>query len=353
MTSQPADQLPPALETIPAPVTAIDRLQTLYRSPGPYTSVYLDTEPLAPFGDDGMDRRWQQLRRRLEADGAPEVALSAIEARLGLPSPEDTSGVAVIAAADGTTIVDHGLEPPHHDLGVVDTLPYAAPLVEWQQRRVPHLVVTVDEAGGDIATFGSDHFTRVDGYNVAPQDLVELALATAAAVLARLVIVVGDPSLTGTLSDALAKRLPVGCRLLTEPMTDDADELAILVVRHLSDLVARETVAQLREQRFMAAHDAAVDGTGDTVEALVEGSADRLLIHDDPEDQRRLWIGPEPNQLSLDKATGYHEARLVDALIRSAVLQGIPIRIIPSTGPDGLSDDAAALIDPPPVIDEI
>ena len=353
VTPRPADQPPSALEAIPTPVTAVDRLQTLYRSPGPYTSVYLGTAPLSPSGDEDTARRWQQLRRQLAADGAPEPALNAIEARLALPSPEDTAGVAVIAAADGTTVVDHGLEAPRHDLAVVDTLPYAAPLLEWQQRRVAHLVVTVDETGGDIATFGADHFVRVDNYTVPPQDMVEPTVATAAAVVARLVIVVGDPSLTGTLADALATRLPVGCHVTIEPMATDADELADIVVRHVSDLVARTTVDRLREQRFMATHDAAVDGTEDTVLALAEGTADTLMVHDDPDDRRLLWIGSEPNRLSLDETPGYQQARLVDALIRSAVLQAIPVWIIPRTGPDGPTDDAAALIDPPPVVDEL
>ncbi|MGB5760030.1 MAG: hypothetical protein WBM50_24160, partial [Acidimicrobiales bacterium] len=235
----------------------------------------------------------------------------------------------------------------------VDTLPYAAPLLEWQQRRVAHLVVTVDQTGGDIATFGADHFVRVDDYRVPPDTMVELIVATAAAVVARLVIVVGDPSLTGMLSDALATRLPVGCHVAIEPMATDADELADIVVRHVSDLVARATVDRLREQRFMATHDAAVDGTEDTVLALAGGTAESLMVHDDPDDRRRLWIGSEPNRLSLDETPGYRQARLVDALIRSAVLQAIPVWIIPRTGPTGPADDAAALIDPPPVIDEL
>ncbi|MGB5760393.1 MAG: hypothetical protein WBM50_25995, partial [Acidimicrobiales bacterium] len=66
VTPRPADQPPSVPEAIPTPVTAVDRLQTLYRSPGPFTSVYLGTAP-SPSGDEDADRRWRQLRQQLAA----------------------------------------------------------------------------------------------------------------------------------------------------------------------------------------------------------------------------------------------------------------------------------------------
>ena len=341
------DNDPAPLPDLPEPPTAIDRLLTIYPKPGPFTTVYLSTVDTDPAGTS-LHERWADLRARLAADGAPDAALEAIDARLALPFPEDSGGLVVIAASDGSTVVDHGQEPPRHDLAVVDRLPYAAPLLEWDQRRLAHLLVTVDRGGADVAMFGLDHYTRLEHLDREAVDRSALPGRigeAAAAIRAELVVLSGDPSHTGWLADALASVLPIHCRVVVEPAHDDIDELVDAAVRHLSDEVARETVRDLRELRFLDAHDGAVEGRDDTLRALRDGTADRLLIHDDPNDQERVWIGTKPTDLSMEQRTGFEQARLVDALIRSAVLQGVPVRIIPSTGRTGPEDDTAAMVD--------
>ena len=330
-----------------SPVSATDRLLSIYRAPGPYASVYVATLPLLPSGGAELDvfERWPALRRDLETQGATPASLSAIEARLSLPAPDDTAGVAVIAAADGTTIVDHGLEPPAFDLATVDAVPYAAPLLEWQQRRIAHLVVTIDGDGADLAVFGLDHYTDVRSHQGGHRDLLGPIAETALSMRARLIVLHGEPQHTTPLAQALATELPATCHIVEESGADEADELAERVVRHVSHLSAADTVELLRDQRFMASHHAAVDGVRDTVRTLRDGTATRLVLHDDPTDQRRLWIGDDPTDLSLDSSLGRTQARLIDALIRSAVLQGIPIHIVPATGPTGPDDHLAALAD--------
>ena len=344
-----------AFPEIPPPITAVDRLRTLYRSSGPYTSVYLSTEEFL-VDEDGIPRsdlatRWRAIRAKLADERAPEAALTAIDARVALPPVPETSGLAVLAAADGTTIVDHGLEPPLFDLGVVDTLPYAAPLLEWQQHRVAHLVVTLDSGGADIVSFGLDHYTRLDSYEVDGPALIDLIARHAEAVQAELVVVAGEPGLVPPVVDALAVTLPARCRVVTETDATDAEELALATVRHVSDAAARITVGHLRDRRFLASHADAVDGAHPTVEALVSGEADRILIHDDPTDQRRIWIGDTPRELSMEVGRASRPARLVDALVWSAVLQDILVHIIPSTGETGPDGDAAALTDRGPRIE--
>jgi hypothetical protein len=343
-------------------ISAVDRLLTVYRAPGPYTSVYLTQTGIGPTASSSDDY-WQQLRSDLAEQGATEDALDAIEARLGLPRPGDTAGVCVIAAADGTTAVAAAFEPPHHDFGVVDTLPYAAPMLEWDQRSVPHVVATVDRStdstakeapgagrpllGGDVVAFGSDRYTSLETARGAPAELADLIRDQVLAVKAKLVVIEGTPDATQPLVHSLAAALPIDTRVI-EVESTGADDLAEQTVRYAADTAARVTVQRLRTHRFLRTHDAAVDGTDDTIAALANGTAEWILVHDDPNDQRRIWIGSEPNELSLEQRSGYEQARLVDAVIRSAVLQGAGVHIVPSTGAGGLDDDIAAILEADP-----
>lgn len=346
---------PSAVPAAPLAVGAIDRLQTVYRAPGPYATVYLTETGVGPTvtGDDDY---WQQLRSDLARQGATSDALNAIEARLRLPRPNDTAGICVMAAADGTTCVATAFEPPHHDLVVVDSLPYAAPMLEWDQRSVPHVVVTVDRTersdtadvggpvlGGDVVAFGADRYTSLESARGEADKLADLVRDNVLAISARLVIIDGPPAAAQPLLDALATSLPIDARVI-QVESDDADDLAEQTVRYAADTAARATVQRLRTHRFLRTHDAAVDGTADTIAALAGGTAEWILVHDDPADQRRLWIGSEPDAISLEPVNGYEQARLVDAAIRSAVLQDVGVHIIPSTGAGGPDDDIAAIL---------
>lgn len=330
--------------------SAEDLVNLIYRHPGPYTSVYMahaaaHAADVLPGSHDPAATRWQELRLDLEMAGAPDAALAAIEARLALPAPEHTAAVAVLAAADGTTVVDHGMEPPRHDYAIVDTLPYVSPLLEWHQRRVAHLVVTTDAHSTDVASFGVQHDAHHERLHGLPLSHVDTIAERAATVVAELVIVTGPPAISSQLAARLREQLPRQCRVAAEPDPDlTPDELAEHAVRLVSDAAARTTVGLLRELRN-APDGRAVDGTSDTIDALRRGTVDVLVIHDDPNDQRRVWIGDDPRDLFLDVPSRSHgrHARLVDAAIRSAILQGARVHIIPSTGRTGPADDTAAL----------
>ena len=145
----------------PDPIRAVDRLRSIYRNDGPFATVYL-------AATESAHQAWAAVRPDLIEQGAGDQAMRAIEARIALPAPEHTAGHCVIAAADGTTIVDHAADPPHYDLAFVDTLPYAAPLLEWDQRRVAHVVVTVGDDGADITSFDVNHRTELTVHSDAP-----------------------------------------------------------------------------------------------------------------------------------------------------------------------------------------
>ena len=325
-------------EVMSAP-TASDQVRTLLLHAGPYTSVYLASRPLMRHAGADLARRWTALKTDLDSLGAPPAALAAIEARLHQPMPEDTAAVAVIAAADGASIVDHALEPPRRDFGTVETLPYLAPLFEWEQRRIPHVTVSAVPGGADVVTFTGDLTADLNTIS-GPRDVIAAAVGRQAAGVGARVVVVGGDDRADDLADAIRLRVQPSTRVEHEP--GGVDEFAEATVRHVADAGARDTVGWLRELRFERAHDDVVDGTADVVAAVDAGEVGTLLIHDDPDDHRRVWIGPDATSLSIQPGPGRaRDARLVDAAICATVLNGGTVHIVPSTGPSGPKDDAA------------
>lgn len=330
------------------PLTPVDRLATIYAAPGPYVSVYLTTQP--EEGAPALFDRWLEVKADLERRDAPEAALASVEARLTLPGPDDTAAVAILAASDGTTVVQHGPDPVWTDVGHLDTLPYATPLVEWHQRTLPHLLVVADTDGADVVSFQADHRSTLDTYELGSERALDEFVLTVArhvtAISAELVLVSAPDDLASHLVEDVQATVGVGCRVVGAPVSDP-DDLADFTVRQVSDVVARRTVGRLRELRFLATHDEVVDGTAETIAALAAGNATRLLLNDDPTETQRVWIGAGPRQISIDEHPDHPvTARLADAAIRSAVLQNIPVHIIPATGPSGPEDNTAAVVEP-------
>lgn len=325
-------------EVMAAP-TASDQVRTLLLHAGPYTSVYLATRPMMRHAGDDLARRWAALKIDLESVGSPPAALAAIEARLLQPMPEDTAAIAVIAAADGASIIDHALEPPRRDFGTVETLPYLAPLFEWEQRRIPHVTVSAVPGGADVVTFTGDlaaDLTTISG----PSDVIAAEVSRQAAGVGARVIVVGGHDGADDLTKAI--RLAAEPTIRVEHEAGTVDEFAEATVRHVADAGARDTVGWLRELRFERAHDDLIDGTADVVDAIGNGEVGTLLIHDDPDDHRRVWIGPAATSLSIEPDPLLtRDARLVDAAICATVINGGTVHIVPSTGPNGPEDDAA------------
>ncbi|MFT5201127.1 MAG: hypothetical protein ACI9C1_000495 [Candidatus Aldehydirespiratoraceae bacterium] len=330
------------MEAQPTPQSASEQVRTLLLHRGPYTSVYLATRPLLRTSSSDTARRWSDLRARLEAQCAPPAALAAIEDRLAVPLPEDTAAIGIIAAADGTSIVDHGLEPPGRDFGTVEALPYLAPLFEWEQRGIPHLMVSVVPTGADVVTFAVDSTADVMPVS-GPIDVVCAAVTELAdAIAARVVVIGGREAGAEELADALRLRLHPSVHVATE--FGGVDAFAEATVLQVADRAARETVGFLRELRFERTHDDAADGTESTLEAIRAGVRGTLLIHDDPEDLRRVWVGPHPADLSATPRPGWqNDARLVDAAICAVIASGGRVHIVPSTGSQGPENDAALI----------
>jgi peptide subunit release factor 1 (eRF1) len=112
-------------------------------------------------------------------------------------------------------------------------------------------------------------------------------------------------------------------------------------MRMAATAVAEDTVALLK--KFREEHgqgDLAVDGAQATVDALAKAQVEVLLVHDDRDDKRRAWFGPQRAHIASDpddlRALGFdepHDGRLVDVAIRAALGTGAGVRVIPKHGP--------------------
>jgi len=357
---------------------AVPDIAAVVDGPDPFVTVYLATEAAVEQAGQRSELRWKTLRRELQAAGAAEETLAAIDPLVPDAHHEGRT-LAVVADAAGLRLVCHEPEPPARDAGWVAPLPRVGPLLEWAQGAVPHLVVLADRAGADIIVFsrgaaasgagdapvvtagedtGDDPVLRKASpggwsqrrYQNRAENLWEQNAKTVAdqvaslvdEIGARLVVVAGDVRALQLLREHLPA--PVA-ELLREVDGSRApgsglDEIADDVVKLAATVAAEDTVKFLRQfKEERGQHDLAAEGAAATISALAAARVDTLLVRDDPDDDRTAWFGPEPGMVAETAATlsdmgvdRPREARLVDVAIRAAFATGAAVRMIPSVG---------------------
>ena len=356
-------------------------IAAVFEGSGPFVTVYLATEAAVEQAAQQNELRWKTLRRELEAAGAPSEALAAIDPLVPAAHREGRT-LGVVADSRGLRLVRHEPEPPARDAGWIAPLPRIGPLLEWAQAAIPHLVVLVDRAGADIVAFsrraaahgaggaavttvgedsGSDPNLRKSNpggwsqrrYQQRAENLWEQnakAVADEVASLvdetgARLVVVAGDVRAVQLLREHLPAPVLDVVREIDGsrgPGAADAglDQIADEVVKLVATVAAEDTVEFLRQfKQERGQHDLATEGIAATITALAAARVDTLLVHDDPDDDRTAWFGPEPGMVAEAAATladmgveNPQEGRLVDVVIRAAFATGAAVRVIPSVG---------------------
>ena len=374
-------------------------IASLLQVDGPFVSAYLPSPSKEPNAAFHLTTRWKTMRSTLASAGADDDTLVAVDLAVGVDSaavrPEpagaadnhpgvevDAAGdhaggdVLAIVAAGGRVLLRAHL-PVVRGAGRArfGLVPWLTPLLDATEGEVPYVLVVADRAGADLHGYGLDGETdsSVDGshnqiernkpggfaqkrYQQRAIDSWERNAAEVAAKVselaerlsARLVLIGGDDHAVVPLVNALGHPWSERVEVLEHATRAAGGDLATLddeVSRLVRTVRAEDEVAVL--QRFReenGRHDRAADGPARVIESLQAAMVDTLLVHDDEDDDRSAWFGPEPNHLGLNVAdleamgvTQPQQARLVDVAVRAALGTGAAVRLVPAaTVRDGL-----------------
>lgn len=360
-------------------MTQIADLARLYDVPGPFVSVYLDTTSGIDHAQSRLDLRWKSLRRGLAQAGADEPTLAAVDAEVDEGhTPGDTR--VVIAAGGAALLVFNYPEPPSRDIACWSMLPRLGPLIATRQATKSHVVVLADRTGADILALPDSlagFSLTVDGLNEnvtrsAPEGRSQTRIQrraenrweeSSALVAATLVGVVDDvrPELVVAAGDARAVqflRAALPRRVLDRLRVVDGSRSSAgdgAVGARVADLVhaaaTAETAAALGRFQAVRGRGSGADGARATFGALARGQVDTLLLHDHPDDRRRAWFGPEPDQLATTRrslrAVGVAapcKGRLTDVALRAALGTGATVRMYSAANPDGPRGGMGAIL---------
>jgi peptide subunit release factor 1 (eRF1) len=341
-------------------------------APGPAVSLYLATPGAVENARHELGVRWRGARAELARQGAPDEVLDAIDPVVDGAHAEG-DGLAVIAGHDGVRHASYHSRPPDRELARWSCLPSLVPLLSWRQADVPYVLVVADRVGADIVGVrpGLDHLAAQGGGGEFPvrkpqgggwsqrryqeraevtwehnaQDVAHRVTRFADLVDARLVVVAGDTRAVNLVQDSLPEGLRQMCRAATGGRSPDGstERLADQVARHVADVVAADTEALLATFVEEASQgDRASVGPDATLAALARAQVDVLFVHDEADDERVAWFGPEPTQVARQApdvgAMGVDEpwrGRLVDVAVRAALGTGATIRVVEQGAVEG------------------
>lgn len=346
---------------------------------GPFATVQMAVDVKIENAAQRNELRWKGARDDLAAQGAPDAALSGIDA---LVPDAHLEGQTLIVVADtsGVRHASHWPEPPVRELARWAPLPTLGPVLRWRQASPPYVTVVADRTGADIhgvrpgrpdleetaegrerpirkvQAGGWSHrryqqraeTTWVDN----AREVAEAVERMVARVNARVVVVAGEVRAMQALRNELSDHAETLLREVAGSRSDDSgpaiadDDLG----RVLADVTSHDTevlLAEMAEERGQ--QDRASEGVTATVNALSMGQVEVLLVHDDPEDGRMAWFGPEPVNVGTSpadlRAMGVvdpQQGRLGDVLIRAALGTGAGVRILPDA--QGLADGVGAIL---------
>ncbi|GAA0388070.1 Vms1/Ankzf1 family peptidyl-tRNA hydrolase [Microbispora corallina] len=305
----------------------LDFIRGLYDGPGPFASVFLDSDRSHEGAADVVRRRWANLGERLAAAGAPSEVLDAI-AEIVLDPARAAPGRAVFAR-DGQVLLTEPLPaPPRRETARWAPLPHVVPLLAQRGERVPHIRVLADHAGADLVVVadGRRELT-VEGAVEWPmqetghgdwsqarleRDVEEIRRRNAATVAeavdkevhgtgAEVVVLGGDPKARGLVAEHLSKDT-----LRRLAVAEHGSRAPGAAPGPFEAEVERACAAWLDRRRDELLETYAggnsVAGLQETARALRERRVGTVLLRDDPSSTATVWVGPEPTHLSTDRA---------------------------------------------------
>ncbi len=365
---------------LPSGAIRDDELDRWFDDPGPFLSVYLDTEPAVERAPMRNELRWNDVRGALATAGATEPMLAAVDERIG-DAHFHGRALAVVASARGHVHAESLEWQVRREFARVAPLPSVAPLLVAEQARVRHLIVLADRRGADFLVMDGTDVEDARSRDDAPAPVRKVhaggwsqpryqhraerrwedeanAIAADLTALAEeyrpeFVAVAGDVRMIELLRHALPARVEALVRSLgTGARTGDGGEDARRreAIRLAANAAAEDTVALLRRfEEERGQDDLAVEGVEPTLEALSRGQVETLLVHDDPDDDRQAWftdarvpVAATAADLRSLAADEPRAGRLADVVIRAAFGTGAAVRVIPRHGP--VADAIGALL---------
>lgn len=339
-------------------------LAALLDDPGPFLSLVLATEAQIDNAAQRNELRWRSARDRLEEDGADESVLAAVNPLVPEAHLQGQTLV-VLATSEGVRHASHWPTLPFRELARWAPLPSFGAVLERRQESPPHVVVVADREGADIsavhwsgaeAEIEAGAVERV-GRKVHPggwsqrryqeraenswetnaRDVADQVVRLVRRVDARLVVLAGDVRATqlvlDDLPDDVRSLVAAADGTRAEDGTPPSDPAELQ--RLLAEVAARETVSLVEKlAEEIGQKDRGRGGVKATIDALLLGQVQVLLVRDDPDDDRTLWFGDEPMVVGagagdLEGLThGIRKGRLVDVLIRSALAGGAGVRMV-------------------------
>ena len=284
----------------------------------------------------------------------------------------EAEGVIAVADRSGVVLNERLSQPPRADIVRVASLPSLAPLIEHRQQSIPFMAVVADRRGADLFWSSGQHSgtTSVEGddttltkvqaggwshrtfqqraentWEHTAHEIAEELMRLADSIAPRVITVAGDVRI----KEMLRKRLPAATAALLRDAPGGGraadgseDHREDAVRRWVRTAIAEDTVAVLQLfDQHRGQLDRASDGAEATFAAIRQARVDTLLIHDDPTSERAAYfVADDPNVVALDRQTvsdlGHTSARagrMIDVAIRSAILTGAGIRVVPGTHP--------------------
>ena len=363
-------------------------LEVVLRPVEQVTAVYLGGAPdVANEYQLNWDTRWKPLASSLRDQGADERTVSALETAVAAPASARAargSGHVAGFARDGevlAVVALPGLSGP--DVARHGAPAHMLPVLTWAQERPAYVLVVIDRTGADLAASiggGAEPvYSEVEG----PDDEIERnapggwegltqgryqrraedswahnagAVAEAAAsalqrVEGRILVMSGDVRAQQFLLEKLPEWVKQTCLVKRINGSRHADGSHKVRAELVASALHEATEDELRAvwEKFVEErnpHGMAVEGAHDTLAALTAGRVATLLVKGD--DGMRAWFNHAPNDIAPadEDAPVSPDARLgplVDVAVRTALLTGAQVRVIPPDADYGPSQGVGGI----------
>ena len=333
-------------------------------------------------GEAERDLHSRHVAEKLRGRGASETAAAVIAARIAA-APPAYGNLAVFVSQDGSVLHEQVLADADiaDHAGCQSPAP-VTPLLAWGQDRPGYVLVVTDRAGADITAGGGagqpdqawtvvgpdDEIERKRGpggwsqpsYQRRVEDswrhnaasVAQQVVTRAAAVDAQVLVLSGDVRAVQLLSERLPNDPALLVRHISGSRAADGSQAGrdSRVEQVLREAAAGQTARLLEElHKQLAPGGLAVEGVADTVDALARGRVATLLVQDTPTDSRTAWFGAGPTDVYPDREAAVvsdapvRSGRLIDIAVRSALLSGAHVRVIPRGTPGQPADGIGAL----------